>query len=172
MSDRRTKEQWLEDRRSTAEARKLAAQFYNDVDAAISRRADYSPTRAAEFVAYETFRLILNKWGEGRAREIFAQFGPMPKRRLQHKRKLGLAGEYGRAGKPNAKTGKYSMAAFARAMAKQNEGRPKEARVGSGTTNGNNMLSDLKRMLKQKRYRDVVDHCYALRRNGAGTSFR
>jgi hypothetical protein len=118
MSDGRTKEQWEEDRRSVREVRKLAAQFYSDVEVAISRRADCSTTRATDFIAYEAFRLIKTKLGDEAARNLFASFGPKPKRRLQQERKYELAAEYGRAGKPNAKTGKYSMAAFARAMAK------------------------------------------------------
>jgi hypothetical protein len=35
------------------------------------------------------------------------------------------------------------------------------ARMGSGTTDENNMLRDLKRMLKKKEFQDIVDRLYA-----------
>ena len=95
MNDRLTKEQLEEDQRSAKEARKLTAQYYNDLDAAISRRADYSATRAAEWMAHDAFRLIRTKLGDEAARDFFANYGPKPKRQFQEERKYQLAIQYG-----------------------------------------------------------------------------
>jgi hypothetical protein len=170
MNDRRTKEQHAEDVRSTRSVRKLVEELHRDVDAIISRRADYTPTRAEEFLASEVFRIFKLKWGEDAARKYFSsiQFCPWPKRLIQYRRELNLAQAYGAAGKPNGKSRNSgavysSQAAFAKAAAKWNENRrlPSKARMGSGTTDENNMLRDLKRMLKKKKFQDIVEHWYA-----------
>jgi hypothetical protein len=143
------------------EARELTGRFYEDLDAIWSRRPDYGPEQMTEIMIGFVFSFARRKLGDEAAHNLFAVFGPPPKRQLQERRKAWLAMQYGLAGKPNAKNGKYSMAAFARAMAKENESLPQEAKLGSGTTNWENMLRDLKRMLTQKKYRDAVDRGYA-----------
>jgi hypothetical protein len=155
-----TKEQYEELRRTARESKVLTDRFYKELDAIWSSRVDYSPERMIDTMMWSVFMFARRRLGDEAARDLFAQVGPWSKRQIQERRKYWLVIAYGEAGKPNAKTGKFSMAAFARAVAKQNEGRPKERRLGSGTTNAENMLRDLKRALKQKKYRDACDHWY------------
>jgi hypothetical protein len=173
MTNRRDLEEM---RRTTREARELTARFHKDLDVIWSRRTDYSPERAVEMMIHQVFRLAQRMLGNAAARDFCARLGPLSKSELQASRKYALAREYGLAGKPNFKTRKLDRAAFAtmrdfaEAAAKWNASRPGEERLGSGTTNTDNMLRDLKRMLQKKKYRDVADDwCNTSARKSEGT---
>jgi hypothetical protein len=153
-------------RRAMVQARSLTDQFYKDLEAIQARRPDYHPGLTEHVMTGLIFYMIKRKLGETAARNRFGTFGPLSKRKAIDRRNYELAVAYGQAGKPNARTGKKSMPAFARLVAQWNKGRPSAKRLGSGTENGENMLRHLKRILKQKRYSRIVDGWYVRRGNG------
>jgi hypothetical protein len=153
-------------RRAMVEARSLTDQFYKDFEAIQARRPDHRPGQAEHVMTALIFLLIKRKLGETAARNRFGTFGPLSKREAIDHRNFELAVAYGQAGKPNARTGNKSMAAFARSVAQRNKGRPSAQRLGSGTEDGENMLRHLKRILKQKRYSRIADKWCVRRGNG------
>jgi hypothetical protein len=143
------------------EAGELMERFYKDFDAFESSCSDYNPGVVMGDMIMHVFNLASRKLGREGAEELFAAYGPRSKRWAQGFRKERLALYYGMAGKPSAKTGKYSMAAFARDAARENGRLSGIMKLGTGTTDPDNMLRDLKRMLKQKKYKEIADHAFA-----------
>jgi len=153
-------------RRAMVQARSLTDQFYKDLEVIQARRPDYHRGLTEHVMTGLIFYMIKRKLGETAARNRFGKFGPLSKSETVGGRNAELARAYGKAGKPNARTGKKSMAAFARLAAHWNKGRPSAERLGSGTEDGENMLRHLKRILKQKRYSDIADRWYVRQWNG------
>jgi hypothetical protein len=158
------------------EAHELTNQFYKDLDAIWSRLPHYSPDGMVWIMANLVFGFARDKLGREGACNLFGEFGPPPKRYLQERRKQALAKEYGLARKPNLRTRKSNKAAFAtmedfaEAAARWNVDRPWDERLGSGTTDTNNMLRDLKRMLQKKKYSDIANYwCVMAPQRGLGT---
>ena len=153
-------------RRAMVQARTLSDQFYKDLEVIQARRPDYHRGLTEHVMTGLIFYMFKRKLGETAARNRFGKFGPLSKSKAIDVRNYQLAVEYGKAGKPNARTGEKSMAAFARWTAQWNKGRPSAARLGSGTEDWENMLRHLKRILKQKRYSDIANGWYVRRGNG------
>jgi hypothetical protein len=141
------------------EARALTDRFFQDLEVIAKRRPGYKPkgTFAEEFMIDVVFVFLRRRLGQVVVRDLFGGLGPLPRSWVREAANHRLVSLYVKAGKPNRRAGKLSMAAFAREMAEWNKNHPWTERVGSGTTVAANMERQLKRLLGTKKYRATLD---------------
>jgi hypothetical protein len=130
------------------------------------KKASSDEERAEQLLALEIygaiFELIRRKFSQEIEEVLYGPRNPpIPPGELFKIRKELIAEEYGRAGKPN-------KAAFARYVANYNMARPVE-RLGSGSEDEQNIRTYLKKVLRQKKYRDIADRSCELMKGGKYT---
>jgi hypothetical protein len=162
---------------NSEQIRRLADRFYEEVKAACVddcanpivsptafgfKKAGSDGERAEQLLALTIYSLIFElcrrKFNPKILQVLFPE-EPFTPREFFDAQKDVVAEEYGRAGKPD-------KAAFARYMADYNKGRTREHRLGSGSEDPDNMKTYLKKLLREKKYRDTVDRTCELVKNG------
>jgi hypothetical protein len=137
----------------------LTAKFCDDFTDELVRRAAQRYVPQLGVIVGFLFRELCDRASEQVVRETFGEYGPKGPREESERRRRRLLVSYVVRGKPPKKT-------FAKAMARWNaqqieDGTP-AAVIGSGTPDPDLMYDYLKKTLRQKKYRNMLDEMSTL----------